>query len=501
MSASLDARQWVFKGVDEPVEADFVTENNGFVVLTGSNGKSFELPLKNFTPANQSFIEVMAAKQAFKPFASPGKAVDRRNRYTIREDERITDTFLEIGPASEVHLTGDGDLLLGSSVHFTAPDGWLFFENVPPSQVIERFLDRMLVHGSPAVNDKNVRVEQYASGAVVIPHHPGFPALSLFPSPGLSGEPATYHTYEKYSSDDIRPAGSFILKRGYTATLAENEDGTGFSRNWVAQDHDVVIEKLPPELNGRPKFIRIFPWNWCSKKGIAGGIHQDLACGWFYDWNIGARSSADLEYVAIRQNRHWPGMDQDWRYKGINHVLGFNEPDKKDQANMSVDDAIAAWPIVLRTGMRVGSPAVSDGGLGWLYDFMNKADRAGLRVDFVAVHYYRAVPDPGDGRAAAAALKGFLDDIHQRTKRPIWLTEWNNGANWTPHRDPTEKEQARAIGAMIEMLDETPYVERYALYNWVEDGRMVKRKDGSLTPAGEVYRDQRSPLFFTQPKY
>ena len=50
---------------------------------------------------------------------------------------------------------------------------------------------------------------------------------------------------------------------------------------------------------------------------------------------------------------------------------------------------------------RLGSPAVSDGGLGWLYDFMAKADAAKLRVDFVAVHYYRAVEDPGDGKAAA----------------------------------------------------------------------------------------------------
>jgi hypothetical protein len=144
---------------------------------------------------------------------------------------------------------------------------------------------------------------------------------------------------------------------------------------------------------------------------------------------------------------------------------------------------------------------VSDGGLGWLYDFMSKADKAGLRVDFVAVHYYRAVADPGDGRTAAAQLKAFAQDIHNRTGRPIWITEWNNGANWTPHRDPSEGEQKRAIQAMIDMLDETPFIERYALYNWVEDGRKLKRNDNSLTPAGEVYRNQKSPVFFTQPDY
>jgi hypothetical protein len=50
------------------------------------------------------------------------------------------------------------------------------------------------------------------------------------------------------------------------------------------------------------------------------------------------------------------------------------------------------------------------------------------------------------------------------------------------------------------MLDETPFVERYAIYNWVEDVRHVQDKDGKLTPAGESYRDKESPVAFTQPK-
>ncbi|MBB5350511.1 hypothetical protein HNR46_000739 [Haloferula luteola] len=500
LSSHLDARQWVFKGIPEPVEADLVTENHGFVVMTGDNGKSFELPLENFTPANQAYIRVAAAKRPVEPFP-PAEAVTQRKRYQSTESEQILDTFVKIGPASELHLTGTDDPLRGSSVHFTAADGWLFFDHIKPSEVIEKFIDRMLVNGSIAELDVNLRVAAHASGTVVIPQGPEFSALDLHGAANLAGPRVGCVSYRKYGGSDLPKSGSFLLRRGYMATLAENEDGTGFSKNYVAQDHDVLVDRLPKELIDRLQFVRVFPWNWCSKKGIAGGIHDGLQCGWFYDWNIGARSSPDLEYVAIRQNQHWPGMDQDWRAKGINHLLGFNEPDKKDQANMSVDAAIANWPTLLKTGLRLGSPAVSDGGLGWLYDFMTKADKAGLRVDFVAVHYYRAVPDPGDGRAAAASMKGFLDDIHRRTGRPIWITEWNNGANWTPHRDPSETEQKRAIEAMIEMLDETPYVERYALYNWVEEGRKLKRDDQSLTPAGVAYRDHPSPVFFEQPNY
>jgi hypothetical protein len=166
---------------------------------------------------------------------------------------------------------------------------------------------------------------------------------------------------------------------------------------------------------------------------------------------------------------------------------------------MSVEKAIELWPELLKTGLRVGSPAPSDGGLGWLYQFMERAEEENLRVDFVVVHYYRSVP-PGDARGAAAQFHSFLERVHDRVQRPLWITEWNNGANWTNHEDPTAEEQADAIEAMNEMLDETEFVERYALYNWVEPSRALVDDSGKLTPAGEIYRDQDSPTFYTQPR-
>src|SRR5690606_33249451 len=181
------------------------------------------------------------------------------------------------------------------------------------------------------------------------------------------------------------------------------------------------------------------------------------------------------------------------------HLLGYNEPDRPDQANMSVDDAIHSWPDLLATGLRLGSPSTSDGGLGWLYEFMDKAEARDYRVDFVVVHYYRATADPGDAKGAADQFYRYLKGIHDRVKRPLWVKEWNNGANWTTAPDPNPRQQRAAIAAMLKMLDETPFVERYALYNWVEEVRHVQNDDGSLTPAGEVYRYKVSPFSFIQP--
>lgn len=501
----LHAKEWAFVGIPKPLEAEFVGMKDGGVVLQGPNGKSFEVPFANFTPADQKYLLALAAGGGQSPVdASPGKPVTTRTGYKSKSVETLANQVVTLTGNTELHVTGTGDPIVGSSFLFTSPDTWLFFDNILPSVVISKFVSRMQVNGAKAKSGINVRVVQFGSGTVVIPHEPDFPAMTIYDGKDLSGTSIPLKCYVEYNGAKLgklkSPAASFVLKRGYMATLAQNENGTGISRNYVAQDHDIVVDALPAGLDKGVAFVRVFPWRWTSKKGVAGGIWQKLNVGWFYDWNIGAKSSPDLEYVAIKQKRYWPGMDQDWQEKGINHLLGFNEPDRPDQAKMTVDEAIGGWPELLGTGLRLGAPAVSDGGLGWLYQFMDKADAAGLRVDYVPVHYYRAINDPKDAKGAADQFYRFLKGIHDRVKRPLWITEWNNGANWTTAPDPSAGQQKEAIEEMIEMLDKTPFVERYAIYNWVEAVRHVQGDDGALTPAGEVYRDQVSPVFHVQEK-
>lgn len=506
LAGTLQARTWKFPAVPEPLEAEFVGMANGMVVLRGANGTSCEIPFANFSKADQEYLRGLtgqgAPTQAVDPDAT--RPVTSRGGYKARTLESARDRVLDVEPTTELRVTGADEPLAGATVRFAAPDGWLFLEQVPPSVVVAKHLDRFLVGGKPAVLDGNLRVARYLQGSVVIPQGPDFPGLVLHDGKALGGRalPLSSHVDigEKQLGAMVGATRSLLLKRGYMATLATRADGGGFSRNYVAQDHDLRLDALPAEFAEGIRFVRVFPWRWTGKKGIAGGIGRNLKLDWAYNWNISDHSSLEREYVPIRQNRHWPGLDQDWKRRGSTHLLGFNEPDKTDQAKMSVDEALQAWPALLATGLRLGSPAPSDGGLSWLYEFMRKADEKKLRVDFVAVHYYRATNDPGDAKGAADQLERFLEDVHKRTKRPLWVTEWNHGANWTKPADPNPRQQRAAIEAMLERMDELPYVERYALYNWVEDARRVEQNDGSLTPAGEAYRDQSSPLSFTQPK-
>lgn len=420
-----------------------------------------------------------------------------------RKIKSLQDIDLTLEGQTELHITADENPINNCRFNLKSEDAWLFFDSIRPSEVAKTLLAQIMVNDTPAELNKNVRVVQYGEGTVVIPHPADFKPLEIFAERNCTGRSAKLSQYTQYKPKMMGDVGSqtrsFILKRGYMATFAENVDGTGLSKVYIAQDEDLRISRLPNHLDDHVLFVRVFPWRWTSKKGAAN-LTKGLNLSWWYNWNISESSTLDMEYVAIKQKRGWPSLNQDWRQLGATHLLGFNEPDKSDQANMSVDDAIKDWPELLGTGLRLGSPAVTDSagqnvGIDWLLKFLNKAEDLDYRVDFVAVHYYRSFHNPGDAAGAAKQFYDYLKYVHDKTKLPIWVTEWNNGANWTDDRyDPSVRDQEKAIKAMVEMLDKADFVERYAIYNWVEDVRRVQQDDGSLTPAGEAYRDEPSPI-------
>ena len=414
----------------------------------------------------------------------------------------LTNTTVTMSGRCELRITAASNPIPGCIVNLNSSDAWFLLPNLRPSTVVASQLGQVRVNGAVAVADSNCRVVQYGHGAVVIPQTPAFQPLRVFGGPHFTGTSSSLSQYVYYTGAGLgalnATISSFRLKHGYLATFAQNENGTGLSKCYIAQDGDLEISLLPAAFDNSVRFVFVLPWRWVNKKGIAGNIESGLNVQWKYNWNLDQNSSRDLEYVAIRQTRWWPGLGQNWQTRGINHLLGYNEPDHVDQANLAVGDAIWSWPDLLATGLRVGSPAVTDGGRsGWLYPFMQQADADGLRVDFVAVHYYWCF-NPADPNGAATQMYNFLKTTYDQVQRPLWVTEWNNGANWTGCGDPSSAQQQAAIAAMIEMLDNTPFVERYALYNWVEDVRRVKWDDGALTSAGVTYRDKVSPLSYLQ---
>ncbi len=96
---------------------------------------------------------------------------------------------------------------------------------------------------------------------------------------------------------------------------------------------------------------------------------------------------------------------------------------------------------------------------GWLDRFMTGVKQKGYRVDFIPLHWYGGdfVTD-----RAVSQLKGYLQAVYDRYKKPIWLTEFalidfSNGT-----RFPTEAQQAAFVTESAKMLQSLPFVERYA---------------------------------------
>ena len=219
---------------------------------------------------------------------------------------------------------------------------------------------------------------------------------------------------------------------------------------------------------------------------------------WYYNW--GTTPSGDTD--AVRHSHNQEFVPEKWGAGGslrklytlddVSHLLAYNEPDHGEQSNVSVGRAIEEWPMLQRTGLRLGSPATTD--FNWLYNFMNIVRQRNYRVDYVVVHAYW-------GGLSGAEWYQRLKEVHERTGRPLWIKEWNNGANWTKEGWPsgTEAQQAkqlRDLQDILTVMDTCSFIERYSIYNWVEEKRMLISSSAKLTPAGEYYAQTRPPYFF-----
>ncbi|MEV2246489.1 glycosyl hydrolase [Streptomyces sp. NPDC049970] len=227
------------------------------------------------------------------------------------------------------------------------------------------------------------------------------------------------------------------------------------------------------------------------------GSTQALAASgakWYHNW---ASSSGELvrpEGVEFVPSIWGPGSVTDAelgkaKQEGKN-LLGFNEPDSPTQANMTPEQALDLWPQLQKTGLNLGAPAVAtdaDKPGGWLDRFMKGAADRGLRVDFIPVHWYGS----DFSYRATYQLAAYLERIHKRYDKPIWLTEYAliDFTQGTP-RYPSEQEQTAFIKTSTETLEMLDYVDRYAWFALSTQTSPTGLFNGSTPNAsGNAYRN------------
>ena len=410
---------------------------------------------------------------------------------------------LELTGKGQVTLTSPTSPIINGAIDLASPDIWIYFQNVLPSEVANKYLSNITVNTQEAIIGSNIRITNYLKGAMVMAHSNDYKALTAYGQKNQNGTSMDFTINKHYKSSELSDMEdnieSFILKKGYMATFAVNQDGTGGSRVYIADDTDVVIDEMPEGLSNSISMVVVRQWRWTTKKGWRGspsGATRFNASS-SYDYNNADYGTLDVEYVPMRHNPRWNSYGNFMDKFSSTHALGYNEPDNSvDDGFSTVADALREWPKMMESGLRLGAPGTTDGGLNWTYDFIDKCDALGYRVDFVPWHFYRA-------NNTAQQLYNQLLAIHNRTGRPIWITEFNNGCNWTYNgNEPTTQRNGEVIKEFIAMLEDAPFVERYYVWDGCNETlRMTNSGNGALYPAGIAYRDQESTMAYTEDFY
>lgn len=409
--------------------------------------------------------------------------------------------------AIDIHLTANSEPIAGNAtVNLGSDRTWLIFDNIQPSTVISNYLRYVRINGATAANGGNCRVAIYLNGAAVIPT-PEAP-LTGFAQKGRTGESFTpevgKHTDLGSNNNLMR---SFTLRRGYMATLASGKNGSGYSRVYVADHADLNID-LADALNGRVSSIFLRPWQYVSKKGWGNtqgnSGANELRATWYWSWSADYWSNNNQEYVPCRQHRYWPSVS-DVNSHAASATLSINEPEHSEQHTKSDCDCSDKWknctfmPDYQASGARIGSPQPTD--FSWLYgneSFFSHVDDMAYRCDFAVTHAYWDLGGR-DANSYASYVASHSKEIWNNTGRPVWLTELEASASWNDNKISNYEQNRQYVQAMLEALDDAPWVERYAVYGvdmWQTYLFYEANPSKGLTPAGQVYRDHRATFAY-----
>ncbi len=193
-----------------------------------------------------------------------------------------------------------------------------------------------------------------------------------------------------------------------------------------------------------------------------------LKVHWMYSWGNTLREEIpeNVEYVPMFWGKGSVTLENLAKIKQyiddgkVKYVLGFNEPDGADQANMTVDEAIALWPQLETLGVPLGSPAVVGFNNSWLAEFMEKANAQGLRVDFITVHSY--------GGSNVLSFINNIKGVYNTYEKPLWITEFAV-ADWNATSPESNRySEAEVMAFMtdaLKALDNIDWVHRYAWFD------------------------------------
>ena len=451
-----------------------------------------------------------------------GEIILNENGKIIIEDGELNSEKISgfgeiiLNNSAYLNLTDIYPIFEGISVNFNSNESWIRFYNLDPSSAFYYYHDNIFYNDQQLSYPEDIRFDNYYNeGSIVRINSDEFSNLTVFSENSLSGESANISNNTVFLGESIPnnlndDVSSFKLKKGYMTTFAENEDGTGKSKVFIASENDIIINILPEYLDNKISFIRVIPWNWVTKKGTAGDT-ESMNNNWFYKWSNNGSSDMSREYAPMAWGK---GAADDLndieiikqKYKST-HLLAFNEPDNcNDQSgqygNMCVvDTSLVYYKNLLKSGLRMVSPATRQGEVfSWLNEFNYKAENQEIRIDVIAVHWYDWTSNPENSPNANPQdiynrFVNYLENVYNLYGLPIWITEFN------ANRYRNEWVHRQFLQLALPYLEETEYIERYSFFPPVTDQADFFDENNNYTQIGEFYSNFNSTKSIAENEY
>ena len=410
----------------------------------------------------------------------------------------------------DYHITGTEPFTSSGSIDIVNTEhAVVILDALKPSKA-KAFLSYIKINGAAAKDGTNCQLKLYNKGAIVLPYGGStFRPLTVFDGDNFEGE--SYNTLTEGSSGGYMKnmptawnnrVRSFKLKRGYMVTFALKKGGSGYSRCFIAANSDLEMT-LPALMAGRISSYRIFKWYDAGKAQLANAAGDKTSLALLnvqstYDWGQGNTSlQPDIEWVPNHIYEDWPSSSTIGGTTQSPHTKNNNEPrNEGDDHPQDLATILNNWENMMRTGLRLCSPASWDGSdywnaTGFLAEFLDSIDARGWRCDIIDLHCYW--PEGNFGNVTNWANK---------YKRPIWISEWCWGASWSGNGSfsgsATESSFANAIKNITTTLNSNTAVERYYYWNGENGSYPCKlTRDGALTQAGEYYASMTTPLAYS----
>jgi len=232
-----------------------------------------------------------------------------------------------------------------------------------------------------------------------------------------------------------------------------------------------------------------------SKRGLAyndASLCKTLGSkfGFGYNWGQVENNDIGTSFVPMMHKpsdstaQEWIANVEKAVKKGTKAVMGFNEPDHGQQANLTPEAACSAWkeymnPIASQyPDVSILGPSVTNGpapmGLDWLSRFHTACPDAVVHA--TNIHFYDIYEPETINR-----FKAQVEKAAQLYGKPVWVTEFGlNPGSASPEQAASFLKDAMAY------LDSSDKVQGYS-YFMVGSGENQLMSGSGLSAVGQVY--------------